>query len=55
MLMPNPSLRSVIFWQFANQTLNVAVCISFDILTPPQARNNPDEVVPLTDSPGQLQ
>ena len=25
MLMPNPSLRSVIFWQWANQTLNVAV------------------------------
>lgn len=25
MLMPNPSLTSVIFWQWANQTLNVAV------------------------------
>lgn len=25
MLMPNASLRSVIFWQWANQTLNVAV------------------------------
>jgi hypothetical protein len=28
MLMPNPSLRSVIFWQWANQTLNVAVNFS---------------------------
>lgn len=26
--MPNPSLRSVIFWQWANQTLNVAVNFS---------------------------
>jgi tricarboxylate carrier len=25
MLMPNPSLKAVIFWQWANQTLNVAV------------------------------
>ncbi|GAA5999709.1 Fsf1p [Rhodotorula paludigena] len=25
MLMPNPSLKSVIFWQWANQSLNVAV------------------------------
>ncbi|WWD00795.1 hypothetical protein V866_007731 [Kwoniella sp. B9012] len=28
MLMPNPSLKSVIFWQWANQTLNVAVNFS---------------------------
>ena len=28
MLMPNPSLKSVVFWQFANQTLNVAVNFS---------------------------
>lgn len=27
MLMPNPSLRSAIFWQWANQTLNVAVSL----------------------------
>ncbi|SGZ12216.1 BQ5605_C028g10489 [Microbotryum silenes-dioicae] len=25
MLMPNPTIKSVIFWQFANQSLNVAV------------------------------
>lgn len=28
MLMPNPSLPAVIFWQWANQTLNVAVNFS---------------------------
>lgn len=31
MLTPNATLRSAIFWQWANQTLNVAVsCFSFD-------------------------
>ena len=28
MLMPNPSLKSVIFWQWANQSLNGAACCS---------------------------
>lgn len=28
MLMPNPSLRSIIFWQVCNQSLNVAVNFS---------------------------
>lgn len=33
MLMPNPSLKSVIFWQWANQSLNGASCFVPRILT----------------------
>ncbi|CAG8714600.1 3595_t:CDS:2, partial [Scutellospora calospora] len=25
MLMPNPSMKSIIFWQWANQSINVAI------------------------------
>jgi hypothetical protein len=39
MLLPNPSLKSVIFWQWANQTLNVAVSFSTSAVTGKRAQS----------------